>query len=97
MNVTEDLSILSLILQASVVVKIVMAILAGVSFMSWYWIFFKAFTIRSTRNATTQFEQSFWSGGDLVQLYRSISADRDAGGSARVAAAAAAVAMAAAK
>ncbi|MBK9220420.1 MAG: protein TolQ [Uliginosibacterium sp.] len=80
MNVTEDLSILSLILQASVVVKIVMAILAGVSFMSWYWIFFKAFTIRSTRNATTQFEQSFWSGGDLVQLYRSISADRDAGG-----------------
>jgi len=80
MNVVDDLSILSLIAQASMVVKVVMAILAGVSFMSWYWIFSKAFSIGTARSATAKFEQSFWSGGDLTQLYRTIAADRDAGG-----------------
>ena len=36
MTVTEDLSILSLIANASVLVKLVMALLGTVSFMSWY-------------------------------------------------------------
>ena len=49
MNVSQDLSILHLILNASAVVQIVMAILAGVSFMSWYYIFNKWFTLRQAR------------------------------------------------
>jgi len=77
---TEDLSILTLIAQASLVVKIVMAILASISFISWYWIFYKAFSISSARNATSEFEQSFWSGGDLTILFRNISNDRDSAG-----------------
>ena len=36
MNVTQDMSILHLILQASAVVQAVMGLLAGVSLMSWY-------------------------------------------------------------
>ncbi|HEX5125486.1 MAG TPA: protein TolQ [Rhodocyclaceae bacterium] len=80
MNFTEDLSILSMIASASLVVKIVMLILLIVSFMSWYWIFRKGFTIRSVRGLTTQFEQRFWSGGDLSQFYRDVSQDREAAG-----------------
>ncbi|WP_018604989.1 protein TolQ [Uliginosibacterium gangwonense] len=77
---TEDLSILTLIAQASLVVKIVMAILASISFMSWYWIFYKGFSISAARSATADFEQSFWSGGDLTILFRNISNDRDSAG-----------------
>ena len=75
-----DMSILSLIAQASLVVKFVMAILAGVSFMSWYWIFRKGFAISAARKATAEFEHQFWSGTDLVQLYRTVSQNRDDAG-----------------
>ncbi|MEW5887759.1 MAG: protein TolQ [Pseudomonadota bacterium] len=71
MDVTQDLSILSLIANASVPVKGVMALLAAVSFMSWYWIFRKWFAIRDARLKTDQFERDFWSGGDLNSLYQS--------------------------
>ena len=43
MNVSQDLSIIELILNASLVVKLVMLLLIGVSLVSWYWIFRKAF------------------------------------------------------
>jgi biopolymer transport protein TolQ len=76
MTVTEDLSILSLIANASVLVKLVMALLAGVSFMSWYWIFRKWFAIRAAQKKTEQFERDFWSGGDLNALYQSAVNDR---------------------
>ncbi len=71
MDVTQDLSILSLITNASVPVKGVMALLAAVSFMSWYWIFRKWFAIRDAHRRTDQFERDFWSGGDLNSLYQS--------------------------
>jgi biopolymer transport protein TolQ len=85
MNVVPDLSILSLITGASVPVKLVMALLAVVSFMSWYWIFRKWFTIRDARGKTEKFERDFWSGGDLNGLYQSAVNDRHhAGGLERV-------------
>ena len=49
MNVSQDLSIIELILNASLVVKLVMLLLIGVSLVSWYWIFRKAFAIRRNR------------------------------------------------
>ncbi len=52
MNVTQDLSILHLILQASAVVQVVMALLAGVSLMSWYYIFMKLFAVKQARAKT---------------------------------------------
>jgi biopolymer transport protein TolQ len=76
MNVTTDLSILSLIANASILVKGVMLLLAGVSFMSWYWIFRKGFAIRDARAKTDQFERDFWSGGDLNALFQSAVNDR---------------------
>ena len=76
MTVTHDLSILSLISQASVLVQLVMALLAGLSLVSWYWIFRKAFQIRQARAQTDEFERDFWSGGDLNALYQSAATGR---------------------
>jgi len=80
MNVTTDLSIISLIANARVLVKGVMLLLAAVSFMSWYWIFRKWFAIRDARARTDQFERDFWSGGDLNSLYQSAVNDRHSAG-----------------
>jgi biopolymer transport protein TolQ len=71
MNVSQDLSIIELMLNASLVVKLVMLLLIVVSLMSWYWIFRKGFAIRDARLRTDQFERDFWSGGDLNALYQS--------------------------
>src|SRR5574343_1468617 len=81
MNVTQDLSILHLILQASAVVQAVMALLAGVSFMSWYYIFMKLFSVKQARAKTETFERDFWSGGDLNSLFNSAVNDRHHAGS----------------
>lgn len=67
-----DLSILRLIIQASPVVQLVMALLLAASFMSWAIIFRKRMMVRRARSDTERFENSFWSGGDLSSLYRSI-------------------------
>jgi biopolymer transport protein TolQ len=80
MNVTTDLSILSLIANASVLVKGVMLLLAGVSFMSWYWIFRKGFAIRDARAKTDLFERDLWSGGDLNALFLCAVNDRHSAG-----------------
>jgi biopolymer transport protein TolQ len=76
MNVTQDLAIVELIANASLVVKVVMGILTYVSVMSWYWIFRKWFALRDARRMTDQFERDFWSGGDLNTLYQSAVNDR---------------------
>ncbi|MDX9995870.1 MAG: protein TolQ [Rhodocyclaceae bacterium] len=76
MNVTQDLALVELIANASLVVKLVMGLLAYVSVMSWYWIFRKWFQIRDARQRTDVFEREFWSGGDLNSLYQSAVNDR---------------------
>jgi biopolymer transport protein TolQ len=81
MTLSQDLSILSLITQASVLVQLVMALLAGLSLVSWYWIFRKGFQIRSARIKTDVFERDFWSGGDLNALFQSAAAARHQSGS----------------
>jgi len=76
MNVSQDLALIELIMQASLVVKLVMGLLVYVSVMSWYWIFRKWFQIRDARLKTDKFERDFWSGGDLNALYQSAVNDR---------------------
>ena len=70
MTVTQDLDIWTLILNASIVVKVVMLLLAAVSFMSWMFIFQKWFAIRRAAVQTDKFEREFWSGNDLNALYQ---------------------------
>jgi biopolymer transport protein TolQ len=76
MNVSQDLSILHLILDASAVVQVIMALLIGVSFMSWYYIFRKWFSIRKAHTQTEEFEREFWSGGDLEVLFEEATGSR---------------------
>lgn len=81
MNVTQDLSIFHLILEASAVVQAVMALLAIVSMMSWYYIFMKWLAVTRERTKTERFERDFWSGGDLNNLFNSAVNDRHNAGS----------------
>ena len=81
MNVTQDLSILTLIWNASAVVQFVIALLLVVSFLSWYYIFRKHFGIRGARAATEKFERDFWGGSDLNALYQSAVNHRHSTGS----------------
>ena len=76
---TTDMSILSLVMEASFAVQIVLVILLAASFASWSIIFTKRRLIRRTKTASDDFETSFWSGGDLNTLYR--AASRQKGGS----------------
>ena len=75
MTVTHDLSFSALILNASPLVQIVMAILLLVSVMSWNYIFSKMFAIKKARAQTEQFEKQFWAGGNLVELYQQATAN----------------------
>jgi len=81
MTVTQDLSILSLIANASLLVQAVMALLLVVSLMSWSYIFRKWFTLRRAKAQTEKFERDFWSGADLNALYQSAANDRHGAGS----------------
>lgn len=81
MNPTQDLSIVYLISQASVLVQLIMLLLVVLSLVSWYWIFRKWFQIRAARSSTGTFERDFWSGGDLNTLYQSAAAAREDAGS----------------
>ncbi len=76
MTVTQDLSFVSMISNASLLVQLVMALLMLVSAMSWTYIFRKMFTIRSAILQTTEFENIFWSGANLNALYEEVTSSR---------------------
>jgi biopolymer transport protein TolQ len=81
----DNMSILSLIANASLLVQLVMAGLLVISIASWTVIFRKLFQIRAARAATDTFEAEFWRGGDLHALYeRSVSQPGDHGPLARI-------------
>ena len=76
MNVSADLSILSLVTQATLVVQFVMALLLLVSLASWTAIFSKALSIRRANRETEAFERRFWSGANLDTLHQAASNPR---------------------
>ncbi len=77
MNVSQDMSIISLVTHASVLVQIVLALLLVVSLMSWTYIFKKLFDLKKAQRQTDRFEEDFWSGGDLADLYARVNNRRD--------------------
>jgi len=80
-TVTHDMSVLSLITGASVLVQLVMLALLLASLLSWYYIFLKVFTYRRATRQADRFEKEFWSGADLNELYQRAIAARDSAGS----------------
>jgi biopolymer transport protein TolQ len=67
----QDLSILSLVLNASWVVQLVMLLLVGVSIASWAAIFRKLFALKRVKSLNDAFEREFWSGTSLNDLFAS--------------------------
>jgi biopolymer transport protein TolQ len=65
----QDMSIINLVLQASTVVQLVMAGLLITSLASWTVIFSKLFGLRKVRADNDAFEQEFWAGKNLNDLY----------------------------
>jgi len=76
MNVGTDLSVISMVLDASIVAQLIMLLLLGVSLLSWYHIFQKMFAVRTARRETERFERAFWSKGDLNALYHEATSAR---------------------
>ncbi len=74
----SGLPIIEIVLNASWVVKFVMALLLAASLASWSVIFRKRTLLRRAGADAERFEGNFWSGGDLSALYRAIEGRRKA-------------------
>ena len=66
---TEQLSIIDLMLNATVTVQIVMGILMLASMASWVMIFQRGFSLSHIKRDSAAFEDEFWSGKDLRKIY----------------------------
>ena len=73
---STDLSLVALVLNASLPVQFVMAILGLASFVSWTMIFRKHFVLGRAMRAADTFEDQFWSGIDLVEVFNRIDVRR---------------------
>ncbi len=67
------LNIFTLVADASWPVKLVMLLLLGFSFMSWVIIIRKYSQMKAATENAESFEERFWSGADLAQLFREVS------------------------
>ena len=74
---TADISILDLFLQASLLVKLVMLTLLGMSIASWAMIIKRSKVLSQASKDAESFEDKFWSGTDLSQLYQKVKARKD--------------------
>lgn len=73
---TDTISFLELITNASLLVQLVMLALLIASIVSWTMIFSKRRTLRAAMSAADDFEDDFWSGGDMGELYANWSGRR---------------------
>jgi biopolymer transport protein TolQ len=80
LNVHTDLSFLAMVANASVVVQAVMALLALLSMWSWWQIFLKMFQLRAAKRDADRFEDEFWKGGDLNELFQRSGQSRNGAG-----------------
>jgi len=77
-TMSQDLSIVYLVLNASLLVQLVMAGLLLVSVASWAAIFGKVFSIKRVNDGNEGFEREFWSGRTLTELNLAVRQKRDA-------------------
>ena len=72
-----ELSLLDLVLGASLVVQLVLLVLVLASVLSWAAIFDRSRVLKRAQREAEEFENRFWSGGDLGDLYRAVDRDRE--------------------
>lgn len=75
-GVANDMSFFTLIAGASLPVQMVMVILLITSLFSWWYIFIKVATVKRAEKDADDFENAFWTGGDLNKLYEGLAAGR---------------------
>ena len=66
----EAISPISLIFEATLTVQLVMLTILGLSVMSWVVIVQRAMVLNAAKRGVLSFEERFWSGMDLSQLYK---------------------------
>lgn len=71
----SDQSFITIIMEASFVVQAVMLILLAASVVSWTFIFGKRKVLRNAVGIADEFEDRFWSGMELSDLYREMSSE----------------------
>ena len=76
-SVSGDLSMWGLFLQADLIVQLVMLLLLLASFWCWAIIFEKITRMRKLAEKADRFEETFWSGGSLDELYDRVSSRAD--------------------
>jgi biopolymer transport protein TolQ len=74
---SSDLDLWQLLLNASLFVKLVMAVLLVFSLLSWMIIFRKYSLLKNALDSANEFEERFWSGADLAALFREVSGRGD--------------------
>ncbi|WP_424948445.1 protein TolQ [Candidatus Spongiihabitans sp.] len=77
---SADQSIIHLIANASIPVQLVMVLLLLASIISWYMIDRKRATFKRWSKVADQFEDQFWSGGEMTTIYREWNGEREAEG-----------------
>lgn len=77
----ESLSFWSLIANAGIVVQLVMLILFLASMVSWAMIIQRFLYFKQAKSSNQIFEDQFWSGVDLAELYRQSANNEDMSGS----------------
>jgi biopolymer transport protein TolQ len=80
----NGMSITHLIAQASLLAQIVLLLLIGASVVSWYVIFSKRGLFSRMRSHAEKFEDRFWSGGNLADLYESVRKNQETEGLAAI-------------
>ena len=69
----EQLSMWSLVANASFIVQLVMLLLLAASVISWVIIFQRGIIFKQAKKSQLAFEERFWSGMDLSQLYKELN------------------------
>ncbi|MEM7053382.1 MAG: protein TolQ [Pseudomonadota bacterium] len=72
---TTEMNVWYLITEATIVVQLVMAVLLIASLASWVIIFMKRSALKRVEKRAREFEERFWSGADLGQLYDRITTE----------------------
>ena len=79
-----NMSLAHLITQASALAQVVLVLLVAASVVSWAVIFGKRAMLSRARSNAAQFEDRFWSGGNLADLYASVQREKEVRGLAAI-------------
>jgi len=81
---SDELSFVRLVANASPLVQVVMAALGMASVVSWSMIFDRSRALKRAKREADHFEERFWSGGELGELYRRFNHEAAARGMAGI-------------